>query len=94
MRLLAIDSASGKLILTKTPTTFEYNAYWLVRYAGREHGRGKYTIQNLGHSQGGHDMSFIAADAQSGAIGLTRDVTPGAFWTMNRVEMAPRELIR
>ncbi len=90
---LTIDSDSGKLMLTKTATTFEYNSYWSIRYVGHEHGRGKHIIQNLGVSRGGHDMSFLTADEKTGEVKLTRKPTAGSNWTMNRVSILPSERI-
>ncbi len=90
---LAIDSDTGELMLTKTPTTFEYNSYWLIRYVGHEHGRGKHFIQNLGVSRGRHDMSFLTADEKTGDVKLTRKPSAGSNWTMNRVSILPSERI-
>ncbi len=91
---LNIDSESGQLRLTKSPHSFDHTVYWSIKYSGHEHGRGAYLIQNLGHSKGGFDMSFIGADEKTGEIKLTRKASDGVKWTMNHVQVPPSEFIR
>jgi len=88
---LNVNPANGNLMLTKKPDSFEYGAYWLIRYAKHQHGRAHHMIQSLGET--GYDMAFLTADPNSGEIALSRKLSSDGMWTMNSIWL-PTERIQ
>lgn len=84
---LNLHPATKTLVLTKTPSSNDYAAYWSIRYAKHEHGRAHFMIQSLGHS--GRDMAFLTADPETGIATLEDKLSPSGMWTMNRVPLPP-----